>query len=68
MALPTDRMDSQSSTKTMTPSSQAPTRVLRGPLQTFPARSVKARTPPERSNRATSPPKKPHTSTIQMKR
>ena len=68
MAVPTERMDSQSSTKTTTPSSQEAKRVRFSPLQIFPAMAVKPWMPPEASNRATRLPKKPHTSTSQIHR
>ena len=68
MALPTERMDSQSSTKTSTPSSHAASRVRFSPLQNRAAMAVKPWMPPEASNSATRLPKKPHTSTSQIHR
>ena len=68
MAAPTERMDSQSSTKITTPRSQATRRVRRSPLQNRAATAVKPRMPPDFSNRATRLPKKPQTSTSQIQR
>ena len=68
MAVPTERMDSQSSTKMTMPSSQLARRVCFSPLQILPAMAVKPWMPPEASNRATKLPNNPQTSTSQIHR
>ena len=68
MAVPTERIDSQSSTKVTMPKIQLATRVRFSPLQTLAAMAVKPWIPPEASNSATRLPKNPQTSTNQIQR